>query len=886
MNQRFLIIIFFLTVSFCPYANGQFLNKGDRNDIRYFSYKTIKDYENLLRFITDKNLNYTDIQQLIKNSYSDQSLARSKIFYNNEVIIEDDLNPTFLEESQISDSRVESYLKDLDLFYTKADTFTIDFADLKVSDVSQKEFIYTKVYFKSIFQGGHKNSEQDYATVERVATVRATMLDNKWKTFIMGISFFDPDRDSLVRDKSNYDQEQKTEENEKEDNAELERILSVADSAFNAGDFVTALQNYTEAMAIDPFDIDIRKKIQTSIAKLREKEESISKNFELVYNKAIQAEKFREFTLAKEYYQQALELNPTKLGIANKIKDLNLIISKNAYYESLYKNGRYDELEKEYSKLLRRRENRDIPEYYLGRAKCYMSLGDYDKAEKDIQDALSISPDYFEARVVSADLYEHNGELEKALADLSVAFELYPDKPKLIFRKAQLNKKLQNRSEARNSFMLAKTLLDKEIALDSYTEEPLANLYFYRGICLANLDQVEKAASDLQNAQDLGIKPEFNQAIVDITNEQYEKGVAEYQSQVYEEAIEFFINTIHLKPDHISAWFMKGESFFMQKDYLNAMENYNQVTELDNQHANAYYKLGLCKFYLRDYRNCVSNFHAAYNKDQDLIAGFLYAAEAYININEYTKAVDECKYYIDRAKSNDGKAHTLAGYASYLNQDYEAALEYLDDAVSKKDTDNAYLYRGLVYRELNKNQRSNADLGRYLDQNPRDPQRHYQLGNSNYYLNKIEEAVENYSASIALDPMFLESYYRRANAYIEIDKYDSALMDLEFLHENNFDSINSDYNLQLGYLYILKEDYQKAIEVYNHAEEYLPDNSNLNFGLACAYSLAGDTDIALQLYEKAFKSNQFEWKMIRRESAISKMESNPQFKQLVKKYLN
>ncbi len=52
---------------------------------------------------------------------------------------------------------------------------------------------------------------------------------------------------------------------------------------------------------------------------------------------------------------------------------------------------------------------------------------------------------------------------------------------------------------------------------------------------------------------------------------------------------------------------------------------------------------------------------------------------------------------------------------------------------------------------------------------------HYNLENSLYLLNKIDEAIENYEQSLKLNPKKIEAYYNIGNSYCNQNDFNQAI---------------------------------------------------------------------------------------------------------------
>ncbi|MEM1137908.1 MAG: hypothetical protein AAGI07_18885, partial [Bacteroidota bacterium] len=117
----------------------------------------------------------------------------NQIFVDEDIIIEDDVDPNYYDAKRVKDSPVKKYLSDLDLFYEKSAEPTISFTDIETFSIGIKDYAYSVVYFKSFFRNQHRIIRRPYRQSERVATIKAEKIGKRWKLSIVSIVFYDPE---------------------------------------------------------------------------------------------------------------------------------------------------------------------------------------------------------------------------------------------------------------------------------------------------------------------------------------------------------------------------------------------------------------------------------------------------------------------------------------------------------------------------------------------------------------------------------------------------------------------------------------------------------------------------------------------------------------------
>ncbi len=181
----------------CTFALGtpvwaqkeQRLTDKDAEEIKNKAKNAISELENLMNFVSFNEATSTEIQNVIGRSYG--SSAGSQLFFNKKTIIEDDISPGF-DKDNTKDLEVDKYLNILDVFYTKTTEPSISLANVQVSNVKKKDFLYVKVFYESNFGGKYKKTGAGYTPKQRVAVVRADKVSYRWEVRIVAITFYDP----------------------------------------------------------------------------------------------------------------------------------------------------------------------------------------------------------------------------------------------------------------------------------------------------------------------------------------------------------------------------------------------------------------------------------------------------------------------------------------------------------------------------------------------------------------------------------------------------------------------------------------------------------------------------------------------------------------------
>lgn len=243
-------------ICFCALSSyAQNLTEFDKEQIKRRATLRIQEFEELLKFISDPTRSRGAIDRYILSSYSRRDSLFNQVFYDEKVIIEDDITPIDLTQDNIEVSAltVPTYLNNFKLQYEKYYEKTIFFTDLEISDVQEEDFMYVIASYNSEFKGrnsAYKNHQ--YNVVRRKATLRAdyNLEEDRWQVWIAGVNY---DREMLHSAVNTAPQASK--EEKKEDNA-----LSIVDTKEKESTVVASEKTTIPSLAFTtPFPTKVKK---------------------------------------------------------------------------------------------------------------------------------------------------------------------------------------------------------------------------------------------------------------------------------------------------------------------------------------------------------------------------------------------------------------------------------------------------------------------------------------------------------------------------------------------------------------------------------------------------------------------------------------------------
>ena len=131
---------------------------------------------------------------------------------------------------------------------------------------------------------------------------------------------------------------------------------------------------------------------------------------------------------------------------------------------------------------------------------------------------------------------------------------------------------------------------------------------------------------------------------------------------------------------------------------------------------------------------------------------------------------------------------------------------------------------------------------------------YFRRADNNYDLGRFEEAIEDYSKAIELDPDNPHAFNNRGCAYSGLGLYSEAIENLSIAIEMSPENAYS-YNNR-GCAYASLEDYPNAIADYNQAIKLNPDDADFHNNLGSTYDSLGLYDKALDEFNEAIKLNE------------------------------
>ena len=275
---------------------------------------------------------------------------------------------------------------------------------------------------------------------------------------------------------------------------------------------------------------------------------------------------------------------------------------------------------------------------YQKRAKLFISSRDFDKALKDIRQAISIDPDNAAFYGTLSDIYLLLGQPDNCKDALIKAIAINSKDTDALLKLAKLYLIIKDYP---NSFSTIKQLLS--------IDEANAGAYYTRAVALLEKGDTNSAVKDLQKAVENN--QEFYDAYIQL---------GELYSMKKDPMAELYLkNAMNLKPQSREALYMLGLYYQESAFFEQAISTYQNLMKTDTSFREAPYNIGyIYLVYLKDFRKAVSFFSESIRKDPEYYKAYYNRGYAYELSGDYKKAKEDyqktLKIQVNYDKAIDG----------------------------------------------------------------------------------------------------------------------------------------------------------------------------------------------------------------------------------------
>ena len=353
--------------------------------------------------------------------------------------------------------------------------------------------------------------------------------------------------------------------------AKIERYNSQGIEKYNKQDFRGAIQDYNQAIQINPDYALAYYQRGLAHSNLGDEQEAI-KDFrqaaELFAAQGNQSDAKRSQGVVRSYlkdYQGAIAAYSEAIGINSK--DFRAYVNRGNARKALKNNQTAIEDYKQAIKI-----NPDFAIAHYNLCNVRNELRNYQSAIEDCNQAIRLNPNYRVAYYQRGLTHYELGDKQAAIEDYTQAIKINPNYVDAYY----------NRGIARSD------LGDNQAAIEDYTQAikinpNYVNAYISRGLARSNLGDNQAAIEDYSQA----IKINPNYALP-----YYNRGVVRSGLGNKQGAIEDYTQAIRINPNYVDAYNNRGVVRSGLGNKQAAIEDYNQAIKINSKHANAHYNRG------------------------------------------------------------------------------------------------------------------------------------------------------------------------------------------------------------------------------------------------------------------------------------------------------
>ena len=339
----------------------------------------------------------------------------------------------------------------------------------------------------------------------------------------------------------------------------------------------------------------------------------------------------------------------------------------------------------------------------LTRARMLAQLGHAERAIKDLQILTGQQPENFEALITLATLYASQGRwqsLERLINPISKHPNLR-DVALYFEGRAAMSK---NRvGTARAKFEAAIKILPKDADLLR------RSLFFYRGLCLKELERDEEAQSQILSALDAGFRPETSDEALIACSTLLRADRAKDAIPLLEA-----ITLNRIEPS-AKVWAMLGRAHWMTGTPALAISALNESISINPKQSEAYALRGSVRRIIENLEGALSDYKSALQHAPDNHAIRYAEGLTYLQIGlvrEAEKSIGQAAAEL-RDQAELQLIHTLLAYVLGDSKSAKRSLRAYQDLVNKKQNPSA-LYLDYLLKHRNKYAVSNDPVIQYF----------------------------------------------------------------------------------------------------------------------------------------------------------------------------
>lgn len=375
--------------------------------------------------------------------------------------------------------------------------------------------------------------------------------------------------------------------------------------------------------------------------------------------------------------------------------------------EELYSLGFLNDSLDIYKGLLKKYPDED--ELRTSIADILISEGKIDKALNYLSEIKPDSPNYVNALMVEADLYQTQEMYSVSEHKLLEAEKIDPDENVIKFALAELYFSTGQFDKAIPIYL--GLIKQGELNISS------VNLVERLGVAYANAGHFEQAIGYLEQIKPIDMTPDVK----------FETGFTYLQLKDYAKAIEMLKQLREDDPQYASLYPYLGEAYIEMNEPENALKVYQEGMSVDQYNVNMYIRAADVAAKLSEEDLALKYLKEGHKVDPDNMELIIKLSNLYVKQGEYQKNVDFLAQYVKSEETDPQIYWNLAVSYAHLEK-YDEAQKYYQRALPYFDDNPDFLHEAiLLFRENGQIKETIKLLKRYVKLVPTDDEMAYML---------------------------------------------------------------------------------------------------------------------------------------------------------------
>lgn len=731
----------------------------------------ITNFENALNVISFSGSEPLDFKKIKMRLLMDEEGPR--MFYSDDIIVESDLYYDNYLNPIKEDQEIKTYLDNFNLLYKKTTDPTVSFTVVNISKLKKRDYFFYNVHFEC----SYNNKDPDgntFTAVGKIAEIRLEF-DSIWNAYINGIRFMEFDNsisdtqfvftdfqfdDSRSTD-SKMIQIAKKRELQQEKHSKLLQFMADGDTYYIQERYIYALEAYKRALPLEPYNQELREKINKTERAVETEKKNKRKNEEravrinFMRNQAVKSFNDHDFRAFKLYADSLTVYYGLENDVEIRMFNANLstvtpFISHAVLLES---QGNY-EAAKEYSyKTVKAVKKAGVVQdslllseayYWLAKEVQLIDSTETEQISENCQKALLYSLNrHMPANklLIQSKLKEKNTRLE-ALEIASSLVNYDPKNPDLRTLRARVYYQLGDASNA---------IMDYQLAMDMYSQDSATyiekarleysigknfncistassgliqfpcnhELYFLKILAQVELDMISLAGKDYQRALQCGMSGAMKDTVQKIGRGYFNQGMVFLERLNYDSCLYYFSKSYDLTKN-LDALYFRGNALLNTNQFDKALDDLNILIETDSLNSHAYFLRGQIKAASGNHQSACMDF----KRQVVLIPNYwkAYALKGYseLQLGRFSEAAKDYEA-ANRIRYTDTAAAQQV-YALYMAKNYDEAVSVSKKyTIEESNTNPKFLkYKGMSEYFSKQYKNAEDNLKKVIQQNPTD----------------------------------------------------------------------------------------------------------------------------------------------------------------------